>query len=290
MFRNVIVGVDHHEGGRDAAGLAQQLGSESERLILAHVYTGDPYVYRGVSPEYAESERARDLDLMAHARADAGLDAELRWHRASSVVDGLNELCAALDADLLVVGASHHRGYARLLQPADAGALDGDAWSVAIAPVGYSFQPAVIAEIGVGYDGTAASEYALRVARELACTYQSRLSAFNVVDVPPHLADTPVADELVHAARRRMARPAGAEPHAASGRPSEELTLYSRLVDLLVIGAPGDVAGAGPRRSGVARELARSSRCPLLVVRASGVRSHMRNGFRAAPLPRAQRR
>jgi len=55
MFRNVIVGVDHHEGGRDAVVLAKQLVSGTGRLTLAHVSAGDPYAYPGVSVEHAAS-------------------------------------------------------------------------------------------------------------------------------------------------------------------------------------------------------------------------------------------
>ena len=38
MFRNVIVGVDHHDGGRDAVALAIHLLGRGGHLTLAHVY------------------------------------------------------------------------------------------------------------------------------------------------------------------------------------------------------------------------------------------------------------
>ena len=155
MFKNLIVGVDHREGGRDAVALAQQLVSRASTLTVAHVYTGDPYVYRGVSSEYAAYERKRDLERMAQARADAGAEAEIRWHRASSVGCGLHELCEALHADLLVVGAPHRHGFGHLLEY-DAGRALRDSFprAIAIAPVGYRCEPSTIDEVGVGYTGS----------------------------------------------------------------------------------------------------------------------------------------
>ena len=274
MFKNLIVGVDHREGGRDAVALAQQLVSRASTLTVAHVYTGDPCVYRGVSSEYAAYERKRDLERMAQARADAGAEAEIRWHRASSVGRGLHELCEALHADLLVVGAPHRHGFGHLLEY-DAGRALRDSFprAIAIAPVGYRCEPSTIDEVGVGYTGSQTSRDALRVARELASGYGSRLSAFEAIDVSAGAVDSPVADETLRAARARIARLTGAEAHAAWGRPSEELTLYSRVVDLLVIGSPRRLTLGRPRRSGVARELARTARCPLLVVRPTAVSS-----------------
>ena len=57
MFTNVLIGVDHHCCATDAIALAKQLSAEGATLTLAHVYAGDPYVYRGVSAEYEASVR-----------------------------------------------------------------------------------------------------------------------------------------------------------------------------------------------------------------------------------------
>ena len=242
MFRNVLVGVDHLGGGRDAVALAQQLVSSESTVIVAHVYTGDPYVYRGVGAEYTWYERKRDLDRMVQALAEAGVQAERRWHRASSVGRGLQELCATLDADLLVLGAPRRHGFEHLLEHAADGAQRASLpLGVAVAPVGHECEPSTIDEIGVGYSGSEASRTALRVAEELANRHGSRLSVF--------------------------------EAHSSWGRPPEELALFSRIVDLLVIGSPRRITPRRPRPGGVARELARHARCPLLVVRPAAVSS-----------------
>ena len=267
MFRKVIVGVDHHDGGRDAIALATRLLGPRGQLTFAHVSAGDVSGYRSGSAAYEASERRHDLELLRQARAEAGVRAEVRWHRASSVGRGLHELCEAAHADLLVVGASRRRGVARAVHGDDTrAALSGAPCTVAIAPEDYRCAPSDPREIGVGYDGTANSKDALRVARELAARYDSRLSAVEAIDVPVQLLDATVADRRVQAARARLARLGGIEPYAACGRPAEELTLYSRVVDLLVIGSPARMRPGPPGRGGVARELARSARCPLLSV------------------------
>lgn len=267
MFRNVIVGVDHHDGGRDAITLATQLLATGGQLTFAHVYAGDSWAYRGVSAAYELSQRQRDLELLTEARAEAGASAELRWCHASSVGRGLHELCDAAHADLLVVGASRQRGMARVVHGDDTQqALTGARCAVAIAPADYRCAPSDLQEIGVGYDGSPRSAVALRVARELATTHGSRLSVFAAIDVPGHPLDAAGAEDMVQAAQARLARLAGVEAHAACGPPADELTLYSRVVDLLVIGSPGSIPPVIPRHGRVARELARSSRCPVLLV------------------------
>ena len=267
MFRNVIVGVDHHDGGRDAVALAIHLLGRGGHLMLAHVYDLEPAVPRGASAGYEDSQRRHDLALLRAARAEAAVPAELRWERASSVGRGLHEVCEAAHGDLLVVGASRRHGALRAVRGDDTReALSGAPCAVAIAPGNYRRSQAELREIGVGYDGSASSTHALGVARELAAVHGSRLSVFESIDVSLHLMDAAVADDLVQAARARLARLGGVEAHAACGPPAEELTLYSRVIDLLVIGSPGRVRPGRPGGGGVARELARSARCPLLSV------------------------
>jgi nucleotide-binding universal stress UspA family protein len=286
MFRNVIVGVDHREGGRDAIALAMLLLGPDGQLMFAHVYAGDPYAYRGVSAAYEASERRHDLELLTQARADVGVRAELRWRRASSVAQGLHELCETAHADLLVLGASRQHGMARAIHADDArAALKRAPCAVAIAPANFRSSASQLREIGVGYDGSAESTHALRVARELAAMYGSRLSAFQAIDGPVRLLDAAASDEKVKAARSSLRRLGGLEAHAARGRPAEELTLYSRVVDLLVIGSPARLRRGPPGRSGVARELARTARCPLLVVGGAESRE-----VRDAGSPRQHRR
>jgi len=55
MFRQIVVGVDGQEGGRDAIALAKSLLAPEGELTLAHVYAGDPRAYRSASSRQAKT-------------------------------------------------------------------------------------------------------------------------------------------------------------------------------------------------------------------------------------------
>jgi len=273
MFKHVIVGVDGGDGGRDAIALAKLLRGEEGELTLAYVYRRDPDAWRWSSGAYETAERERAQELLEQAREKAGLEAKLRWHGSPSVGRGLHELAEAIDADLLVVGSSRRGLLGRVLLGDDTrAALNGAPCAVAIAPAGYSAHPVTMWEIGVGYDGSPESEHALGVARKLAAELQTKLSAFEAVELPTYLLTAPVAgdgttiEEMVDAARQRVASLDGVEPHAAYGQPAEELALYSASLDLLVIGSRSYGPIGRLVHGSTAQQLARSARCPLLVL------------------------
>lgn len=213
-------------------------------------------------------------ELLEQARQEAGVEAKLRWHGAPSVGRGLHELAEATSADLLVIGSSRRGLVGRVMIGDDTrGALNGAPCAVAVAPAGYAQRPILIREIGVGYNGSPESEHALGVARKLATGHGAKLTAFEAVSLPAAayaFAGVAPGDEayeqLVEAARRRVAALDGVEPHAAYGQPAEELALYSASLDLLVIGSRSyGPIGRLVHRS-TAQQLARAARCPLLVL------------------------
>ncbi len=271
MFKNVIVGVDGGEGGRDAIALAKVLVVTGAGLTLAHVYHGDPRVSRGSSPAYDAAERERARELLERTFEDAGVEAQIRWRGSTSVGRGLHELAEMTDADLLVIGSSRRGLLGRVLLADDTrAALNGAPCAVAVAPAGYGEHSAAMREIGVGYDGSPESEHALSVARRLAVEQHSKLSVFEAVSFPTYLATGPAVDttieEMVNAARERVAGLDGVEPHAAFGQPAEELGLYSASLDLLVIGSRSYGPLGRLVHGSTAQQLARSARCPLLVL------------------------
>ena len=162
-------------------------------------------------------------------------------------------------------------------------ALNGAPSAVAVAPAGYAAAPHVMREIGVGYNGSPESEHALRVARDLAAESGARLSAFQAVAVPSYVTrgrtavdGTPIKD-LVDEARKRIGDLGDVEPHAAYGRPAEELALYSASLDLLVVGSR-DYGPVGRLVHGsTTHHLARSARCPLLVLTRAARRAESRH-------------
>lgn len=273
MFKNVIVGVDGQEGGRDAIALAKFLRAEDGELTFAYVYNGDEHVWRGSSAAYDAVEIERSRELLERERDRAGIDARLRWRGSPSVGRELHELAEATAADLLVIGSSRRGLFGRVVLGDDTRAsLNGAPCAVAIAPAGYDSHPRTWREIGVGYDGSPESEQALGIARGLAAARGAKLSAFEAVPLPAYLLSAPIAPdddtiaELVDAARERVAAIEGVEPHAAYGLAADELTLYSSSLDLLVIGSRSYGPLGRLMHGSTAQQLARTARCPLLVL------------------------
>jgi nucleotide-binding universal stress UspA family protein len=278
MFRQVVVGVDEHGvdqhgGGRDAIALAQMLLEPDGELTLAHVYAGNPEIARVATPSYELADRNRALELLERARERAQVEASLRAIGAHSVGRGLHELAEREAADLLVLGSCRRGLIGRVLLEDDTrAALNGAPCALAIAPAGYSENPAPMRKVGVGYDGSPESTHALELARNLARDLGGELSAFTAISVPVtalgpgplHVRDT--IDELVTGARDRIAALGGVEPHAAYGEIADELAVYSGSLDLLIVGSRGYGPVGRLIHGSTSHRLARLARCPLLVL------------------------
>jgi nucleotide-binding universal stress UspA family protein len=273
MFRNIVVGVDEHEGTRDAIALAKNLLAQDGQLTLAHVYPGDPHVYRSASPAYEAAERERALELLEKTRGQEGVEAELSYIESPSAGRGLHSLAERQRADLLVVSSCRRGLVGRVLIGDDTrAALNGAPCAVAIAPTGYLNDSPSMREIGVGYDGSPESNHAIEVARTLANERGAKLSAFKAVAMPATaLSPGPlglgeIIAALVHDARDSVAALGGIEPHAAYGPPAEELALYSASLDLLIVGSRGYGPFGRLVHGSTSQQLARIARCPLLVL------------------------
>jgi nucleotide-binding universal stress UspA family protein len=273
MFNNVIVGIDGEEGGRDALALARLLCADGGRLTLAHVFPGETIVWRGANPAYQAVEEEDAEALLERTRAEEKLDADAKYIGASSVGKGLHILAEDIGADLLVIGSSRDGLLHRVMVGDETrAALNGAPSAVAIAPAGYSTEPHLLREIGVGYNGSPESEHALGLARQLAAEFGARLSAFQAVSVPTYVShgrtavdSTPVKD-LVEEARAKIAALDGVEPNAAYGKPAEELALYSASLDLLVVGSRDYGPWGRLVHGSTTHQLAHSAGCPLLVL------------------------
>jgi len=277
MFKSVLIGMDRRLGGRDAVALAKQLVARDGQLTLAHVYPGDARLSRGSPLEYERMERNRAVELLTEAREHAGVSAELRYAESPSVGRGLHELAESSGADLLVVGSSERGLVGRVLLGDDTrAALNGAPCAVAIAPAGYSQRPVAIHRIGIAYNGTAESQYAVSVARALAQQCGAELSACEVITLPVYAfvgGPAPidgVVEDMVVDARNRIAALGGVEPHAVYGLTGEELAAYSASVDLLIVGSRGYGPVGRLVHGSTSEQLARTARCPLLVLTRAG--------------------
>ena len=273
MFNSVLVGVDSHGGGADAIALSKVLVARRGGLTLANVFSGDARIWRAAETEHDAIHREHALELLEHAREQAGVEAQLRSINASSVGRGLHELCEATGADLLVVGSSRQGLIGRVLLGDDTrAALNGAPCAIAIAPAGYADQPLAIREIGVGYNGSPESDHAITIGRMVAAEHGAKLSAFEAVSLPSYAflgSPAPVdgaIDDLVDDARRRIGSLGGVQAHAVYGNPAEELALFSASLDLLIVGSR-DYGPVGRLVHGsTSHQLARVARCPLLVL------------------------
>jgi nucleotide-binding universal stress UspA family protein len=272
MFDNVLIGIDGRQGGRDAIALAKQLAGPNARFTLAHVY--GPAAYGRGAVQALPFEREASMRLLAAERKAASMTADLVCTGRMPPARGLHELAEQRMADLLVVGSSRHALLGRVLIGDDAReSLSGASCAVAIAPRGYADSPDRLLEVGVGYDGSPESEYAIIAARDLARRHGARIRAISVVslqnvrDEKPIPADWPeAAERLVDERLDRLSELGGVEGEAVYGGPREELSRFSGEVDLLIVGSRGYGPLGRMVHGSVSRYLVGHAASPLLVL------------------------
>lgn len=270
MFKNVLIGVDGRQGGRDAIALARQLAGTEATLTLAHVCF--PFPGRGAT-EAVPLERAQAQQLLERERRDAQVDAQLVVGDPWPVGSGLHLLAEQRRADLLVVGSTRRALVGRVLLGDDCrAALDGAPCAVGIAPRGYALAPHPLQRLGVGFDGSSQSEAALGAARELAAAHAGTIKVFSVVSlrevhdtrIP---ADWPDAiDRLIDRRAERLAHLNGVHGVVTYGDPREELAHAGKELDLLIVGSRGYGPIGRLIHGSVSRYLAGHATCPLLVL------------------------
>jgi len=59
VFKNILVGVDRHQGGRDAVALAKRLLDEGGELTLAHIFSREPHTWPQTEQDRAEPQVRR---------------------------------------------------------------------------------------------------------------------------------------------------------------------------------------------------------------------------------------
>lgn len=273
MFKQIVIGVDGHEGGRDAIALARQLRSDTSELTLAYIHPGDMHLRPGVDVASEAARNRPPTQVVETAQLASDVQAELCLRVSDSVGRGLHDLCEQIAADLLVVGCSRRGPLGRVLIGDDTrGAINDAPCAVAVAPVGYADHPVAMREIGVAYNGSSESEHAIEMARTIAAEHAATVSAFEGLGLPsfgyvpePETVQGTL-EELLDLARERISGHADVEPHAAFGRPVEELALYSASLDLLIVGSRGHGKLGRLVYGSMSQRLARQARCPLLVL------------------------
>lgn len=252
MFRRILVGYTDSEPGRDALALGG---------VLARATAAELVVARAPAPE------GRDLTELALARG----------------------------ADLVVVGTTHRGPLGRIVPGATALRLLAQApCAVAVAPAGFarpgdpesgwrplseSGRDSGLRVIGVGYDGSPASEEALKIATDLALANGSALRVYTVAHRIARVAEAEAGSvasnapseaeamqALLHDAVADLPPEVRALPVFLRGLPALELTRsLDGGVDLMVLGR----RRGGPLRAAlqgsVSRQLMLEAACPVLI-------------------------
>lgn len=252
-------------------------------------------MYRRILVGYLDTPAGHDA-LALGTSLTVATGAELVLATAPDPQDrDLPALARAHEADLVVLGSTHHGGLGRIVPGAAVEHLLGDApCAVAVAPPGFSERPeadgwqplrvrsedAGMRVVGVGYDGSPAAGAALEAAAELATRNGA---AMRVYTVAPKVPQVPGAEaqtlndhppSQAEAMREALLQAvAGLEPEARAlplfsrGDPAAELVKATQVgVDLLVLGA----RRGGPVRrlfhNSVSRTVVDRARCPVLVL------------------------
>jgi nucleotide-binding universal stress UspA family protein len=279
MFNTIVVGVDGREGGRDALSLATRLALlAGGELVAVRALPFDYYVSRAGAPPYAS---IAEQDAKAELRDDlekAGVQARSDVVGDSSAAHALHRVAEAEQADLIVVGSTHHGRAGRVLAGDDAAAtVHGASCPVAVAPRGLAGrESSAVTRIGVGYDARAEARQALGLAVDLARDCGAALELRSVVTPPtPDPDGSPYDRDWLERAmglaeqdlnQALEAIDVEATGSVVAGLPVRELVELSREVDLLVVGS----RAWGPVRrilvGSTAANLMRESHCPVLVL------------------------
>ena len=268
----IIVGVDDHEGSRDAvslgAALADKLGAE---LVVAAAIDYSP-----LPIESGDYDRAREEHferIFAPAAAQLGDFPYRRFELDRKAADSLEELAAREQADLLVVGHTH-RGRLGRIYPGALGdkLLEGAPCPVAVAPPDYAKREHTgFGIVGVAYDGGPEAKAALARAEALAGALGCALQVITVAPIYPDI-DDPMANVRESMYRERQA--AGVRSVSAAsvegvfdrGEPARVLARHGIDLDLLVIGSRSHGPVLRTVLGSVGSELMRAAPCPLVVV------------------------
>jgi nucleotide-binding universal stress UspA family protein len=281
MFSTIVVGVDGHQGGRDALALAQRLRELTGSAVVAvHVYPYEPFPLRDLRLDIEALGRDDAQALLQAQLADVGAQAEAIVTADTSPGRGMHRIADGLDADLVIIGSAHRGPVGRVVVGDTARAiLQGADRPVMVArPKGARGQMTERV-VGVGYDGSPESRGALAWAGRLAESIGGTVRVLCAAEPPQGFTPSisyginwvALTPERTEHAERLAAEAAGqlgdrATGEAIVGIAHDELVRLSHEVDLLVLGS----RGYGPVRrtllGSTSDRVAHAAACPVVVI------------------------
>jgi nucleotide-binding universal stress UspA family protein len=211
-FARILVGYVPTEQGADARALGVDLAAAcGADLLLVSVVaavwiehigeqTGPAVVHSGARERAGSALKEAAGELAGRA----GLaHVERRLEASSSPARGLHHTAVAEQADLIVVGSSHHGPVGHvLLGSVGERLLSGAPCALAIAPRGHALRESRrIGVIAVAFNGSPEAHHALRAAHELARRTDAALRVLMVVEppaaIPGHFVPLPGLEPLI---------------------------------------------------------------------------------------------
>jgi nucleotide-binding universal stress UspA family protein len=283
MYARIVIGWDGSDQARDALALAAALRAPGGTGTAVCVV---PATGPGRGAELEELMRAQAQFDAEHALAGLNLDGlEVTAVAGASAAQGLDAYAESTDAELIVVGSSHHGTLGQVLVGSvGQRLLHGAPCAVAVAPKGFREPPGGPRVVGAAYDGSIESAHALVEARRYA---DSRGASLQIVTAVPPL-DVWAADSLyrpnhtpeqiVEYRRAEFARilddaaapltdELQAEAVLVEGRAADAIVQEARKgLDLLFLGSRGYGALHRAIAGSTATEVMRRAPCPVVVV------------------------
>jgi nucleotide-binding universal stress UspA family protein len=242
----------------------------------------DRPLYPKVVAGYVENERGEDARVLGErvAARDGG-ELKLVTVEKGSPEDALQALAESGEADLIVLGSTHHAAFGSVAPGSVAEhLLHGARCRLLIAPKGYAeadHSGDRLRVLAVGYDGMAESQAALDEAAVLTGKFGGSMKVVGVMTpIPPAAAaaaaraDTEVGPDFqtrLHDAVAELPPELRALPVLEQGDPVQKLLEVAGVgVDLLVLGSRGFGPVMRLLIGSVSSRVIRGAPCPVMVV------------------------
>ena len=239
-------------------------------------------LYRKVVAGYEDNERGDDARVLAERIVERdGGELKIIHVEKGSPADALQALAEKGEADLIVLGSTHHAALGSVAPGSVAEQLlRGARCRLVIAPKGYALQDHSqdrLRVVAVGYDGMAESQAALEEAATLARKFGASMRVIGVLTPAPAVAAAaatraeaeagPDFQTRLHEAVAALEPELRALPVIEKGDPVEKLLDAAETgVDLLVLGSRGFGPVMRLLIGSVSSRVIRAAPCPVLVV------------------------
>jgi nucleotide-binding universal stress UspA family protein len=239
-------------------------------------------LYPKVVAGYVDNERGEDARVLAErVVARDGGELKVVTVEKGSPEDALQALAERGDADLIVLGSTHHAAFGSVAPGSIAEhLLHGARCRLLIAPKGYAdadHSGDRLRVLAVGYDGMAESQAALDDAAVLAAKFGASMKVVGVVTpIPPMGAAAaaqagpeagPDFQTRLHEAVAALPPELRALPVLEQGNPVHKLLEAAEVgVDLLVLGSRGFGPVMRLLIGSVSSRVIRGAPCPVMVV------------------------